>query len=196
MKEEKVGPGRFVAFTYRLYNDATGELLFEAKENAPDVMVYGVSQEVIPGLITALKGLGKGDRFNVTLLPDVAFGQRYKENVVSLEREIFMRDGQLAEEVVVGAELPMMTAEGYRVPGRVLEIDDRHVKMDFNHPFAGLTVRLDGEVREVREATPEELQPVHGCGCGHDHGDCGGGGCCSDGHHSHGDGGCCHGGCC
>ena len=198
MEQEKIGPGKFVAYTYRLYNDATGDLLFEAKESAPDVMVYGVSQEIIPGLIAALKGLGQGDKFGVTLPPEAAFGERYKENVVSLEKEIFIRDGKLADEVRIGAELPMMTAEGYRVLGRVLEIDDSHVKMDFNHPFAGLTVRFDGEVREVRDATPEELQPVHscGCGCGHDHGECGEGGCCS-GSHEHSDDGCCHhGGCC
>ena len=35
----KVGEGMFVAFSYRLTNAADGSLLFEAKENAPDVMV-------------------------------------------------------------------------------------------------------------------------------------------------------------
>ncbi|MDE7108923.1 MAG: peptidylprolyl isomerase, partial [Muribaculaceae bacterium] len=72
---------------------------------------------------------------------------------------------------------PMMTAEGYRVEGTVLEVGDK-IKMDFNHPFAGLTVTYKGEVDEVRDATPEELHPVGGCGGG-----CGGcgGGCGSDG---------------
>lgn len=193
MKEEKVGPGCFVAYTYRLYNEATGDIIFEAKEDAPDVMIYGVSRDVVPGLIVALKDLKKDDKFSVVLAPEAAFGQRYEENVVELEKEIFMRDGELAEEVKIGAELPMMTAEGFRVLGRVLEIGDK-VKMDFNHPFAGLTVKYDGEVREVREATPEELQPSQGCCCGHDHGDCGDGGCCD---HEHGNDGCCGGhGCC
>ncbi len=85
------------------------------------------------------------------------------------------------------------------IKGKVLAITDEHVKMDFKHPFAGLTVRYDGVIDEVRDATPEELQPQHGCGCGchggcdhdHDHD-----GCCGD--HGHDDGGCCgnHGGCC
>lgn len=173
--EQKVGPGKYVRYAYRLYNDADGELLFEAKADAPDEMVYGVSHEVVPGLIAALKDLGEGDRFEVTLPPQAAFGERYDDNVVSLEKEIFERDGKLAEEVKVGAELPMMTAEGFRILGRVLEIGDKDIKMDFNHPFAGKTVRYEGEVMEVRDATPDELQPAHGCGGG-----CGGG-CCSDG---------------
>ncbi|MBD5204058.1 MAG: peptidylprolyl isomerase [Bacteroidales bacterium] len=188
--KEKVGPGKFVTYYYKLFNDADGQLLFEAPAEAPDMLVYGVSQEVIPGLLAALEGLGAGDRFEVTLPPAAAFGERFDDNVVSLEKEIFMRDGKLAEEVKVGELLPMMTAEGYRIQGRVLEIGDK-IKMDFNHPFAGLTVRFEGEVAEVRDATPDELKPVHGCGCsgcGSHDGGCGEGGC------GHGEDGCC-GGC-
>ena len=172
-QKEKVGPGKFVAYAYKLYNDKTGDLLFEAKADAPDVMVYGVSQEVVPGLIAAMKDLGKSEKFSVTLPPEAAFGERYDENVVELEKEIFMREGELVEDVKVGAELPMMTQEGFMIKGKVLDITPSHVKMDFNHPFAGLTVRFDGEIVEVRDATPEELTPVHSCGCGCHHGACG-----------------------
>lgn len=184
-KEEKVGPGKYVEYAYKLYNAADGSLLFEAPKEAPDMMVYGVSHEIVPGLIAAMKDLKAGDRFEVELPPQAAFGDRYPDNIVTLEKEIFMRDGKLAEEVKVGAELPMMTAEGYRISGRVLEVGD-NIKMDFNHPFAGLTVKYEGEVTKVREATPEELTPAQGCGggccggCGgHDEGSscegCGGG---------------------
>ncbi|MBD5356288.1 MAG: peptidylprolyl isomerase [Bacteroides sp.] len=174
MGKEVIEPGKFVAYSYKLYNDANGELLFETPADAPDVMVYGVTQEVIPGLVEALRGLSEGDKFSVTLPPVAAFGDRNEEYLLTLDKEIFTRDGKLADEVKVGAVLPMMTAEGYRVEGRVTEIGDK-IKMDFNHPFAGLTVRYEGIVNEVREATPEELQPQHGCG------GCGGGCCGSDG---------------
>ncbi len=188
--KEKIGPGKFVTYTYKLYNDADGTVLFEAPAEAPDMLVYGVSNEVVPGLLAAIDGLGAGDRFLTTLPPEAAFGRRHDENVLSLDKEIFMRDGKLAEEVKVGAMLPMMTEEGYRVQGIVQEIGDHEIKMDFNHPFAGMTVRFEGEIGEVRDATPDELQPRHGCG------GCGGGSCgdgCGDG--ACGDGGSC-GGCC
>ena len=186
-KKETVGPGKFVGYKYKLYNEGDGSLLFEVPEDAPDMLVYGVSQEVVPGLLSALEGRGAGDRFETTLPPAAAFGERFDDNVVTLDKEIFMRDGKLADEVEVGALLPMMTAEGFRIQGRVLEVGDK-IKMDFNHPFAGLTVRFEGEVLEVRDATPEELRPAHGCGCsgcGSHDGGCGeGGGCgcsgCSD----------------
>lgn len=168
-EKQTIGPGKYVEYAYKLFNDADGSLLFEAKPSHPDMMIYGVSQEVVPGLVAAVQGLSAGDRFGVTLPPAAAFGERHPEDIVELPRDIFERDGEMAEEVKVGAILPMMTAEGYRVTGTVLEIGDK-VKMDFNHPFAGLTVRYDGEIITVREATPEELAPAQGCG-----------GCCSGG---------------
>lgn len=180
MEEMKIEPGKYVEYAYKLYNDADNALLFEATTKQPDMMVFGVSPEVVPGLMGAMEGLKKGDRFEVVLPPEAAFGHRREEDIVELDREIFMRDGELAEEVKVDALLPMMTADGYRIMGKVLSIGDK-VKMDFNHPFADLTVRYEGEVTGVRDATPEELHPVSGCGgcCGGKEGGCGDG--CGEG---------------
>ncbi len=188
--EEKIEPGKFVKYTYKVTDDKDGRVLFEATEEAPDVMVYGVSNEVIPGLVSVMQGLKTGDKFSVTLPPEVAFGERSDENVITVPKDAFMRDGKMAEEVKVGAVLPMLTEQGFTVTGVVKSINEHDVTMDFNHPFAGITVKFDGEIREVRDATPEELQPAHGCcgGCG-DHG-CGDHGC---GDHGCGDGcGHCH----
>lgn len=175
---ETVGPGKFVAYSYKLYNDADGSLLFEATKDAPDTMVFGVSADIVPGLPGVIEGLKTGDRFSVTLPPAAGFGERFPDNVVELDRSIFMRDGRLAAEVKKGGVLPMIAQGGMMIRGKVLDITDSHVTMDFNHPFAGLTVRYEGEVVDVREATPEELKKAGGCGCG---GGCCGGGSCGDG---------------
>ena len=174
-EKEKVGPGKFVEYSYKLYNDADNELLFETPRNAPDEMVFGVSPGIVPGLMAAMEGLSAGDKFGVTLPPVAAFGDKSDEMVMKLDKEIFMRDGKLAEEVKENAVLPMMTEDNLRVQGKVTKIDDKQITMDFNHPFAGLTVRYDGEIIEVRDATPEDL-PQGGC-CG----GCGGGGNCESG---------------
>ncbi len=70
----------------------------------------------------------------------------------------------------------MMTADGYRINGVVLEVTDNDVKMDFNHPLAGKDVRFKGNILTVRDATPEELKPQTCCCSG---GDCGEG--CGEG---------------
>lgn len=177
-KKEIIDEGKFVAFSYTLKDADNGEILFEAKPSAPDVMVYGVSQEVIPGLVATIKGLGKGDRFSVTLPPEVAFGQRNEEYVQQVPVEAFMRDGKMAVEVKEGAVLDMMTNTGDIISGRVVKITPEIIEMDFNHPFAGKTVDFEGQIVEVRDATEEELHPKHACGCGcSHHGDCEDG-CC------------------
>ncbi|MDE7411735.1 MAG: peptidylprolyl isomerase, partial [Paramuribaculum sp.] len=99
-------------------------------------------------------------------------------------------DDKFDEEAIKpGAILPMMTADGFRINGVVLEVTPTEVVMDFNHPLAGKDVRFKGKILTVRDATPDELAPQHGCGCG-----CHGGGCedeCGcDEHHHCGDDGC------
>lgn len=179
--DQKIEEGKYVAFNYKVYNDEDGKLLFETPADHPDVLIYGLSHDVIPGLLVAIKGLKAGDKFSVTLPAQAAFGERFADNVVMLDKSLFMRDGQLAEAVKVGAELPMMTDQGMMIKGRVLNITNDKVEMDFNHPFAGLTVKFDGEIKEVRDASPEEIAALehHGCGCEHcGDGDCGEG--CGD----------------
>ena len=107
-----------------------------------------------------------------------------------LDKSIFEVEGKFDDEyVTVGNYIPMMTAEGYRINGKVLEITDKEVVMDFNHPLAGKDVRFQGTISEVREATPEELHPAHG-GCG----GCSGGGSDEGGECGCNDGSCggCH----
>lgn len=189
---DTVSPGKYVEYSYLLTDAATGRKLFEATKSRPDQMIYGVSQDVVPGLASVMEGLKAGDKFEVTLPPAAAFGERDEEDVVELDRQIFERDGKLAEEVKVGAALPMMTAEGYRVVGTVVAIGSK-VVMDFNHPFAGLTVTFAGEIETVRDATEEEIHPASGCG-GCCHGGGCGDGCGGDEGCGHDDGGSCCGG--
>lgn len=170
--KEKVGPGKFVEYSYKLYNDEDGALLFQTPKDAPDNMIFGMTPGIVPGLESAMEGLSQGDKFEVILPPIAAFGERMDDYIIDLDKDIFMRDGKLAEEVEVGAKLPMMTADNLRVEGVVKEIGDK-IKMDFNHPFAGLTVKYEGEIVKVRDATPEDMAPqgcCGGCGCGD--GDC------------------------
>ncbi|MDE6527798.1 MAG: peptidylprolyl isomerase, partial [Muribaculaceae bacterium] len=112
----------------------------------------------------------KGDSFNVEASADESFGPYDPDQVVELDREIFVFAGKFDEEMIkTGALVPMMTADGYRINGLVKEVTADKVKMDFNHPLAGKAVRFDGKILNVRDAKPEEIQPAHGCGCDHDH---------------------------
>ena len=83
----------------------------------------------------------------------------------------FLIDGKLDEEMLQpGNFLPMADNEGNHMQAKVMDISGTAVKMDFNHPLAGMVMHFDGKVADVRPATAEELAHghVHGEG-GHQH---------------------------
>lgn len=179
---EKIEPGKFVEFAYNLYEvTPEGEdLVYQTPDDSPETIIFGVTEGVFVPLEKALEGLKPGDKFDVKAKPAEAFGEYDPERVVELEKQIFEVDGKFDTEMVkAGAMLPMLNAYGQQMIGRVVEVGDKTVKMDFNHMLAGKDVRFEGVVKAVREATPEELHPAHSCcgGCGCYDGGCGNGGC-------------------
>ncbi|MFR5269651.1 MAG: hypothetical protein ACLTGI_01540 [Hoylesella buccalis] len=52
--------------------------------------------------------------------------------------------------------VPLQNEEGTRFMGRILEVNDKQVKVDLNQPLAGKTLNFKGKVIENREATNEE----------------------------------------
>ncbi|MDE7452172.1 MAG: peptidylprolyl isomerase, partial [Paramuribaculum sp.] len=167
-----------------------GEKLVHQTDIAdPEKIVFGVTRGMIRPLEVAIDGLETGGEFDVTVKADEAFGPWDPEQVVTLDKDIFEVDGKFDNDTIKpGAALPMMTQDGYKITGIVTEVTDDKVKMDFNHPLAGKDVRFKGKILTVRDATPEEIQPVGGCGCGH--GSCGDD--CGCEHDSCGDGCGCH----
>lgn len=186
---EKIEPKKYVEIVYDLYKinpDGTETLMHHGVESDPEVLVYGVLQGLVDPLEKELAGKVEGDKFDVVATPEQSFGERDEDSVVELEKDIFnTADGEFDEEMVhVGNVLPMMTADGMRLMGTVIEVGLSTVKMDFNHPLAGSPVRFKGYVKTVREATDEEIRQASGSccgGCGCDGGGCGsgceGGGC-------------------
>ncbi len=185
---ETISPGKHVSIVYDLYtiaDDGTEQLVHQSDPADPEQFIFGVTRGVIEPLGKALEGLHKGDPFNVTVPSDEAFGRHNPDQIVTLDKEMFKVDGKFDSGIVaVGKYVPMLTAEGFRVNGLVKEITDDKVTMDFNHPLAGKTIRFDGKVQEVRQATDEEIHIATsgGCGCGCNNEECSGGSCgCSDG---------------
>ena len=58
----------------------------------------------------------------------------------------------------------------------VTKVEDDKITIDSNHELAGKTLYFDVEVVDVRDATPEEIQPYENSGgCGGSCSSCGGG---------------------
>ncbi len=131
------------------------------------------------GTVTVqLAGLKKGEPFTIRLSKDEAYGEVDENAVVELPKQVFLVDGEFDEDMVaVGKMVPMMSSNGQRLNGLVLDVNDEAVKMDFNHPLAGEDLFFAGTILEVRAPSEEELARMlseGGCGCD--------GGECSDDH--------------
>ncbi len=185
---EKIEPGKYVELVYDLYAvEPTGDVLVHQVDlEDPERIIFGVTRGVIKPLEQAVEGLKAGDTFDVKVSAEDGFGMHDPEQVAHLEKEMFEIDGKFdADRIKAGEYVPMLTQDGYRINGKVIDVTANEVIMDFNHPLAGKDIRFVGTIKTVREATQEELHPAS-CGCGGCHGGDGGEGCgdscgCGDG---------------
>ena len=174
----EIARNRMVTLTYDLrLEDQNGDMIEQATAERPLKFIYGAGQ-MLPKFEAQLAGLKQGESFEINLTKYEAHGEVNEDAIVELPRQVFMVDGDFDDELVkVGNSVPMMTGDGQRLNGIVLEVSDQVVKMDFNHPLAGEDLHFQGEVLEVRDATDEEIAALfsHSCGCGS--GGCGDGDC-------------------
>lgn len=171
----KIEKDCMVTLNYDLkFDDQNGELIEQATDEHPLKFIFGVGQ-MFPEFEMQLEGLEEGEAFEIRLDKDDAYGDVNEEAIVDLPRSIFVIDGVFDEEQVSeGNTIPMMTGDGQRMSGIVLEVGEEFVKMDFNHPLAGEDLYFAGKIKNVRKATEEELLALQsgGCGCGCNNGDC------------------------
>ena len=166
-----VGDRKVVSMTYILKeNNASGEVIQQVDEERPFVYLFGMGG-LLPAFKANLDGLKKGDAFDFVLNKEDAYGVPTSDNIIRLDKKVFEVDGHFDDEMIkVGEVIPMEDEEGYPLSGRIVEIGDDYVTVDFNHPLAGMDLYFEGKILDVREATPEELEHGHAHGPeGHHH---------------------------
>jgi len=161
MKVEKT---KVVTLTYELrINDENGEqnLIETANEEHPMVFIHGMSG--LPEQFEEqLEGLNEGDAFDFKLAAEEGYGEYNPAALVDLPMDVFEIEGSVPENMLEeGNFIPMADSEGNQLQGRVVEVKEDSVKMDFNHPLAGKELYFKGKVEKVREATDEELDHGH-----------------------------------
>lgn len=176
----EIGKYSMVTLSYDLRLDGEqGEMVEQATEAQPLEFLYGAGV-MLPKFETQLAGLREGEPFTVKLTKTEAYGEVNEDAIVELPKHVFLVDGKFDEELIkVGNTVPMMSSNGQRLNGLVLEVGEEIIKMDFNHPLAGEDLFFAGKVLSVREASEEEVAQIlsgGGCGCGSGS-DCGDGSC-------------------
>lgn len=189
-----ISQNQVVSILYEVKESQTNEVIDSNLESKPLEFLLGAGQ-VISGLEKAVASAKKGDKLNLSIPPEEAYGIYQQDFLQEVPKEQF--EGISLQK---GMTLFGQAEDGQTVQVIVKDFNDSIVMIDYNHPLAGKTLLFNVEITDVREATPDEiLQGRVGGGC------CGGGCGCGDlaesaesmseHSHHHGGGGCCGGGC-
>ena len=158
----QVADNMAVSIHYTLTNDE-GEVLDSSIGDDALVYLQG-SGNIISGLEKALVGKVAGDKFNVRIVPEEAYGELKKDMIQVISRDMF----EGVDDIEVGMQFHADVSYGTGVV-TVVSIDEGNVTIDGNHPLAGFALTFDVEVIDVRAATEEEVTHghIHGAGCHH-----------------------------
>lgn len=143
-----------VSLTWKL-NDGQNRPIDELAE--PVEFFFG-GDDLLPKVEEALAGHTVGDELQLHLEPEQAFGDYHAELVCFESRQLFpeqLQTGMAFEGLPAGHATPGMPADNIYI---VTEIYPSHVVLDGNHPLAGMSLRLEVKVRDVRAASAEEVE--------------------------------------
>ncbi|HEY8944224.1 MAG TPA: peptidylprolyl isomerase [Polyangiaceae bacterium] len=144
---------KVITIDYTLTDDS-GEVLDSSEDDGPLSYLHGFGN-IVPGLEAALEGKNPGDTLQVTVAPVDGYGERDEKLVQAIPRNRFPKG-----DIEVGMRFSADSAAGPRML-TVVAVDQKEVTVDGNHPLAGQTLSFDVTVREVREATEEEIEHGH-----------------------------------
>jgi FKBP-type peptidyl-prolyl cis-trans isomerase SlyD len=176
-----IAKNTIVSFDYTLTDD-NNQILDSSSDSEPLVYLHGCGN-IIPGLEEAMEGKAVGDSFKVHVLAAAAYGERDEKLITKIPKDRF--EGETVEE---GMQFQAQTPDGYRVI-TVTAVEGDQITIDGNHPLAGVDLNFDVAVKDIREASEEEIDHGHphhahhhhdeeGCsdeecdscgGCGHEH---------------------------
>lgn len=182
-------PNKYITVAYKLQvmNGERKDLVEEATKEHPYQFISGMGIS-LDAFEAEVRDLNPGDKFDFVIPCAEAYGEYEQERVVTLDKQVFCRDGKFQSEYIYpGAYVPLVNEDGNHFQGLVLQVKEAEVVLDLNDRLAGKDLFFTGEVVENRPATTAEIQGMinmltsDGCGCGcGDCSGCGGGDCGGD----------------
>ncbi|MBC8495943.1 peptidylprolyl isomerase [archaeon] len=103
------------------------------------------SGQVIKGFDEALIGMKKGEEKTVKLKSADAYGEPKKELVQKIPRDHLPKDKEPAVDMMLLMGLP----DGKQMPARIVDLTDKEVTVDINHPLAGKDLNFKLKIVDI-----------------------------------------------
>ena len=155
----EVERNKVVSFTYELkLQNTEGESIQQVSKSKPLKIVFGRGN-LLEYFEMKIEGLNNGDEFEFILKNEESYGPYNEKAIAEFDKAVFLEEAEMEEALLeVGEYIPMETEGGLPFNGKILEITDEKVKMDFNHPLAGQDLYFKGQILGIREATNLEIE--------------------------------------
>lgn len=148
-----VAKNKVVSFLYTVTDD-NGKVLDKTEKGNPFSYLHGAGQ-IIPGLEKEMEGKNINDHFSVHVNANDAYGSYDNSLVMKLDRSYFG-----SEHLEKGLQLQIQSQDGIHIV-TVVDFTDNEVTIDANHPLAGINLNFDIEIKDVRDASEEEIAHGH-----------------------------------
>ena len=125
----------------------SGEVVDSNFDHEPASFVMG-DGSLLPGFEACLVGMKGGDEGVFTITPEQGFGEPQEANYQDVPRHTFSNDSELE----IGMVFSFADAAGGELPGIVDSFDEDTVRVNFNHPLAGRTLRFEVKIDRVEPA--------------------------------------------
>jgi len=149
--EDAVADGKYVELMYKVIDQKTNNVLTEVE--FPIGYVHGVNEVLAPTVTAELEGRRTGDVIEVPIDCNEIYGPR-DESLVYIEQLENVPD----EYREVGTSILMENESGQTKSFLVTRVDEKSVTIDGNNPLCGREVIFRLEIKEVRDATEEEME--------------------------------------
>jgi len=117
---------------------------------SPLVFMFGKGQ-IIPGLENGIVNMAIGEKGNVLVQPEDAYGELNPEAKQEVPKDQFA-----GIDLEIGMTLYGQGEDGGTVQVIVKEIGEENIIIDFNHPLAGKALMFTVTINNIRDASAEE----------------------------------------
>ena len=144
MNARTVSRGDTLELRYALRPRGGEDIVSNFDDTEPDTMTLG-DGTLAPMLEQWLIDLVPGERHVFLLDPWQAFGASQPDLIQTMPRSDLPAEPNFEVDQLVEFAMP----SGQTVAGRILEIGDESVKVDFNHPLADLAIEFEVEIVRI-----------------------------------------------
>jgi len=120
--------------------------VFDSSEKHGKPLEFEVgAKQMIPGFEKAIVGMEKGEEKEFTLESKDAYGDPNPQLVKSVPKEQLPKEPVPEVGMILGITLP----NGAQFPAKIVEVGDKEVKIDMNHPLAGKKLTFKVKIVDV-----------------------------------------------